>query len=155
MRTANLEILEDRLTGEAERLLLREAQEAARSGAELTGRLLAFARRQPLAPRPVDLCRLIDELATLMRRTLSATIDLRTDVPDDLPPAMVDPNQLQNAILNLAFNARDAMPGGGSLLLEARMAELDADHASSRAGVERPIRLARIPPGHLPRASGT
>ena len=129
----NLEMLDERLTSEHDRLLLREAQEAARSGADLTGRLLAFASRHPLDPRPVDLARQLTELATLLRRTLGEMIEVRTRLPADLPQALVDPSQLQNAILNLALNARDAMPGGGTLVLEA--GTVDADYARANAEV--------------------
>ena len=77
----NLEMLEERLTSEHDRLLLREAQEAARSGADLTGRLLAFASRHPLDPRPVDLLSAAHRARHLLRRTLGETIEVRTGLP--------------------------------------------------------------------------
>jgi CheY-like chemotaxis protein len=115
---------------------VREASDAVRSGAELTGRLLAFARRQPLEPKPVDLRGQIEETAALLRRTIGATIEVRTAVPDGLPPALVDPGQLQNAMLNLALNARDAMPDGGALVIE--VAAIDPDQAAIAATDLRP-----------------
>ena len=138
----NLEMLEERLTSEHDRLLLREAREAARSGADLTGRLLAFARRHPLDPRPVDLARQLAELATLLRRTLGETIEVRTKLPHDLPQALVDPGQLQNAILNLALNARDAMPGGGTLVLEAGTVAVDERRTPAQTSRCEPGRYA-------------
>jgi PAS domain S-box-containing protein len=137
----NLEMLEDRLGGrEPHLLLLREAKTAVRSGAELTGRLLAFARRQPLDPKPVDLRRQLGEAAALLRRTLGETIEVRTSAPDGLAPALADAGQLQNAVLNLALNARDAMPRGGVLVLGAAAAEVDAGHAAAHADGVRPGR---------------
>jgi signal transduction histidine kinase len=91
------------------------AQSAAATAAQLTQRLLAFSRRQALAPAPVDVNDLLQRLDTLMRRTLGEHIETRLVLADDLPFAMVDPSQLENAILNLAINARDAMPAGGTV----------------------------------------
>jgi PAS domain S-box-containing protein len=130
----NLEMLEERLAGE-DLALLEDAREAARMGAELTGRLLAFARRQPLRPRAVDLGRAVPEAVALLRRTLGAAIEVRATLTPELPPVLADPGQLQNALLNLAINARDAMPGGGRLTIEAAEVELDADVAEARPGL--------------------
>lgn len=122
----NLEMLEARLDGDGRQLeLLREAQETARAGAELTDRLLAFARRQPLDPARVDVGRAISDISHLLRRTLGETIDVRTIAQPDLSLTLVDPSQLQNALLNLGINARDAMPGGGMLTLEASNVTID------------------------------
>jgi PAS domain S-box-containing protein len=94
-------------------------QSAERAGA-LTHRLLAFSRRQPLAPQVVDANRLILEMGPLLRRTLGEQINLVFDLAAELWPTLCDPNQLDSALLNLAINARDAMPGGGTLTLHSR-----------------------------------
>lgn len=93
------------------------ALQAAERAATLTQRLLAFARRQDLQPRAVDVGALIDGIVDLIRRSLGPTIRVVLEVPRHLPSARVDPNQLELALLNLAINARDAMPGGGRLTL--------------------------------------
>lgn len=93
------------------------ALQAAERAATLTQRLLAFARRQSLQPRAVDIGALIDDIVDLIRRSLGPTITVVLEVPRHLPSARVDPNQLELALLNLAINARDAMPGGGRLTL--------------------------------------
>ena len=89
--------------------------------ASLTQRLLAFSRRQPLDPRPSDLNRLITDLADLIRRTIGETIVFDTDLEPGLPAIVIDANQMENALLNLAVNARDAMPGGGRLGFATRL----------------------------------
>jgi PAS domain S-box-containing protein len=130
----NLEMLEARLTDERQRDLLREAQETAQLGAQLTQRLLAFGRRQPLRPERVNLGRLVPETAELLRRTLGETVKLHVNVADDGAEVKIDPGQLQNALLNLAINARDAMPRGGRLTIEVDNFELDADFATLHPG---------------------
>jgi PAS domain S-box-containing protein len=131
----NLEMLEARLTDERQRDLLREAQETAQLGAQLTQRLLAFGRRQPLRPERVNLGRQVPETAEMLRRTLGETVELHVNVADDGAEVKVDPGQLQNALLNLAINARDAMPRGGRLTIEVENVELDADFATLHPGV--------------------
>jgi signal transduction histidine kinase len=103
--------------------------------AALTKRLLAFSRRQPLDARPTDVNRLIVEMTELLHRTLGETIQIQTHLSADVPAAQVDANQLENAILNLAINARDAMPKGGKLDISTDLVELDADHREGRAGL--------------------
>ncbi|MFH6782506.1 MULTISPECIES: hybrid sensor histidine kinase/response regulator [Methylobacterium] len=93
--------------------------------AKLTHRLLAFARQQPLEPRPTDPNRLVAGMVDLLRRTLGETVRVETRLMADPPAVFVDQNQLENAILNLAVNARDAMPGGGRLALEIAHGTLD------------------------------
>ncbi|WP_267396121.1 MULTISPECIES: PAS domain-containing hybrid sensor histidine kinase/response regulator [unclassified Sphingomonas] len=116
------------------------ALQAAERAATLTQRLLAFARRQALQPQAVDIGALIDGIVELVRRTLGPTIEVVPEIPDSLPSARVDPNQLELALLNLAINARDAMPEGGRLTLTAA-AETVADHDGRGLAAGRYIRL--------------
>ncbi|HEX2528959.1 MAG TPA: ATP-binding protein [Geminicoccus sp.] len=114
----NLELLQRRIPDDP--LLHRYldgALQGARRGAALTQRLLAFARRQDLKPEPVDLIRLIEDIQPLIERSLGPLILLDIELPRSLPPAVVDANQLELAILNLTVNARDAMPNGGHLTI--------------------------------------
>ena len=104
---------------ERERRLIDGALQSAERARTLVQRLLAFARRQPLQPTPVDVPALVANLVGLIESTLGPTIDLRIEVPASLPPAKADPNQLEMALLNLAVNARDAMPDGGELTIVA------------------------------------
>jgi PAS domain S-box-containing protein len=98
---------------------IQAALRAIDRGADLTRRLLAFSRRQFLQPQPVALADLLEEIRELIHRTLGQSIGIEMFVPDILPPVMADPGQLHNAILNLALNARDAMPTGGTLSIGA------------------------------------
>jgi CheY-like chemotaxis protein len=91
------------------------AQGAASRAAALTHRLLAFSRRQTLAPKPTDVKHLVSDMADLIRRTIGPHIDLEIVNAAGLWPSLIDPNQLENAILNLSINARDAMPDGGKI----------------------------------------
>jgi PAS domain S-box-containing protein len=109
---------------------------AAGMGAELTRRLLAFARKQALQPQPVDPRRLVEEFEPLLRRTLGAGVAIRTDFGESVWPALADPGQLENALLNLCLNARDAMPEGGRLLIEAGNVVLDDEYASQHQDVQ-------------------
>jgi nitrogen-specific signal transduction histidine kinase len=102
---------------------------AAERGSELTSRLLAFARRQPLDPRPTDVNRLISGLDGLLRRTLGEHVEVEIVHGGGLWPALVDGAQLESAVLNLCINARDAMPGGGRLTIELANAHLDIAYA--------------------------
>ncbi|WP_108519408.1 ATP-binding protein [Bradyrhizobium algeriense] len=98
---------------------------AAARGADLTRHLLAFARRQPLQPRNTDVNALVIDAARLLRPTLGEQIEIESMLAHDSAPALIDPSQLSTAILNLALNARDAMPDGGKLTLETRNVVLD------------------------------
>jgi signal transduction histidine kinase/FixJ family two-component response regulator len=109
---------------------------AAQRGGTLTSQLLAFARKQPLAPAPIDLAAHMPQLVPLLRRTLGEHIDIRFVDSAGLWPAMADPAQLESAVLNLALNARDAMLGGGRLTIELANKVLDADYARAHAEVE-------------------
>ena len=108
---------------------MRRAAEMALSGAQraanLTARLLAFSRRQALAPRPADLNAIMREMTELLQRTLGEETELAGVFAAGLWPVEIDANQLESAVLNLAVNARDAMPGGGELVLETANAVLE------------------------------
>ena len=110
---------------------LQNAMGAVSRGSRLTGQLLAFARRQALDPRSVDLGRVIRDMTDMLRRTLGERIEVEAVVAGGLWNTLVDPTQLENAILNLAINARDAMPGGGKLTIEAANAYLDDAYAAA------------------------
>ena len=129
----NLDMLIRRAAGdERQDRLLRGALEAADRARVLVQRLLAFARRQPLQPGAVDLAALVADMGTLIASTVGPQVKVVTEVSPDLSPALADANQLELAILNLAVNARDAMPDGGRLLLTAAPATADA---VARAGL--------------------
>ncbi len=119
----NLQLLEADI-GTNKRVV--SAISAVQRGATLTQRLLAFSRRQTLAPEAVDINALVNGLADMLERTLGETIDLRQNLAPDLASTEVDPGQLENAIINLAINARDAMPGGGTLTIETANVTLEA-----------------------------
>lgn len=121
----NLELLQTKkqADSDAERFLASSVK-AARRGAGFTQRLLAFSRKQALRPESVSIDRLFVDLVQLMKRTLGEKVEILTTV-ENPPPALVDRNQLENALLNLAVNARDAMPEGGRLWLTARPVDLE------------------------------
>ena len=106
------------------------ALQGAQRAASLTARLLAFSRRQPLAPRPLDLNVLVRDMTELLHRTLGEQIELEGVLAPRLWPIEVDQNQLESALLNLAVNARDAMPGGGKLTIETSNTALDESYAA-------------------------
>lgn len=112
------------------------ASNSAQRAAGLTARLLAFSRRQSLDSKPTDVNALIASFEELLRRTMSEQITVTTVVDTDVPAAIVDPNQLENAILNLAINARDAMPDGGVLTIETSLAVLDEAYCKAHPGSE-------------------
>jgi nitrogen-specific signal transduction histidine kinase/ActR/RegA family two-component response regulator len=110
--------------------------------AALTQRLLAFARRQTLDPRPTDLNHLVGGMEDLFRRTVGPSIQIETKLPSELWPSLCDPNQLESALLNLVINARDAMPGGGRLVIETANTLLFDRRGAPRTEVSR-----NLPPG--------
>src|SRR5262249_8728473 len=118
-------------------MITKLISEAADRGAEMTRHLLAFARRQPLQPRETDISLLMLESAKLLRSTLGEHIEIETILKPDVWPALVDPSQLSSALLNLAINARDAMPIGGKLILEASNIVLDESNVDA-GGEVRP-----------------
>lgn len=126
----NLALLRKRLPQDPRALrLLDGAQQGAERGAALTQRMLAFARRQELRPAAVDLAHLLRGFVPLLKRSAGPTIRVELHLPDGLPPALVDANQLELALLNLAVNARDAMPDGGRIAITAAEAEAPCPEA--------------------------
>ncbi len=109
---------------------LEAARQGAQAGAKLTHRLLAFSRRQPLAPSRIDLDRVVAGVADLIRRTIGADIAFETVLSAGLWPAHADSHQLENVIINLVVNARDAMPDGGRVTIETANAYLDERYAA-------------------------
>ncbi len=108
--------------------LVQPALSAALRGGELTGRLLSYARRQALAPKTVALNEVLPKMTSLFNRTLGEDIEITIDLDEPLWPITVDPGQLENAVLNLVINARDAMPDGGTLTIETSNVTLDSSH---------------------------
>lgn len=118
--TGNLELLADEVASETARTYLKRATDATDMGAALTKRLLTFARRRRLTPQVVDVNELVLGLTELLKRSLGEPIALTTLLAGKLWHTRADPSELENAILNLAINARDAMPTGGQLVIETR-----------------------------------
>ncbi|MBW4709379.1 PAS domain S-box protein [Roseobacter sp. YSTF-M11] len=131
----NLELLDMRIKDEDHKQLLNEALEASSLGASLTGKLLSFAKSQSLAPESVALNTLVDTMRPLLKLTLSENIAIQTRLSKDLDQTLADPGQVESAILNMAINARDAMPDGGTLSLETRNIFLDEDYAATQIDV--------------------
>lgn len=129
--SGNLQILEDRLASDASlKALIRPAMRASARGADLTRKLLAFARRQTLQPRGIAIDQWLISMSEILGRTLGPNIEVITHCDPDLPFALADPGMLDTSMLNLAVNARDALPQGGRLTLEASVARLDEAYAA-------------------------
>jgi PAS domain S-box-containing protein len=130
--SGNIELLKSRVAkGRTEDLgrYINASLEGLRRAAALTHRLLAFSRRQTLDPKPTDVDRLVEGMAELIRRTVGPSIAMDVIATRELWPTLVDPHQLENSLLNLCLNARDAMPDGGQLLIESSNKDLELDEA--------------------------
>jgi PAS domain S-box-containing protein len=131
----NLELIDEAEAGSEEaRIGLADAMSAAQRGADLTHRLLAFSRRQPMQATAVEPGRVVESLSSVLRRIIAESISVYVDVARDLPPIRIDGSLLENALLNLAINARDAMPAGGALRISASL--IDSQDASSSIDVD-------------------
>jgi signal transduction histidine kinase len=129
---ANLEILHDRLTDSPKlHRLVAAASRAVDRAAKLTQQLLAFSRKQRLEPRPINLNAIIEGVDDLLRRTVGESIELTKSLPDELWPALADPNQVETVLLNLVINARDAIEGSGRIAISTRNFVADEDYAST------------------------
>jgi signal transduction histidine kinase len=133
--TGNLDLLGKKLQHDPglERLV-KGAMKSVERGAALTTRMLTFARRQELKPEAVDVAQLVKGMLDMLSRSLGPTIQIRMEIAGDLAPIRADPNQLELALLNLALNARDAMPGGGELIISARPEYLETATGGLRPG---------------------
>lgn len=118
-------------TSDPRRLLVEEIQQAGDRAGILTRQLLAFGRRQVLAPKLMDLNEVVRNAETILRRLVGENIDLVSVLSPEVPPVQIDPGQVEQVILNLAVNARDAMPNGGKLTIETASADLDESYASA------------------------
>ncbi|KUL40160.1 PAS domain-containing hybrid sensor histidine kinase/response regulator [Actinoplanes awajinensis] len=116
---------------------------AARRGSDLTHQLLAFARREVIRPRPLDLNAVVTEVHQMLDRSLGEHITLTVRTTDALPAVMADPGQLEQVLVNLAVNARDAMPSGGRLTVDTAEVCVDEEHSAARAGLS-PGRYLRL-----------
>ena len=115
---------------------VREIQSAGKRAADLTRQLLAFSRQQMLAPAVVDLNEVVAQMDTMLRRLIGEDVDLRTNTPSGIGKVKVDRGQIEQVIMNLAINARDAMPDGGTLTIETSEVLLDDAYAASHEGVK-------------------
>ncbi|WP_286773015.1 GAF domain-containing protein [Sphingomonas sp. 66-10] len=134
-----LRMLENPADGGRVRRAIGNAMKGAERASALTQRLLAFSRRQPLAPKPLDLDKVVAGLSDLLKRSLGELIHLEVVSSPGLWPVEADPNQLESALVNLAVNARDAIADSGTLTIETANAYLDTDYAASHA---------EVPPGN-------
>ena len=131
-----MDLIERRVEDEKIKFITGHCKEAAFRGATVVKQMLAFARQEVLAPRSAKLARLADEIAPLIRQAIPGNI-VSIDFPADLPPVLIDPVLLETALLNLAVNARDAMPGGGTLSLTASVSRPeDRNHPAELKAVE-------------------
>ncbi len=122
------------LPGRRPQELIASALRSAARGADLTGQLLAFARRQRLSPRAVDPRTVLHDLDMMLKGTLGESVHLKVECAEDIPAAYVDATQLDTALVNLALNARDAMPRGGEIIIKASERWVSTEHASPELG---------------------
>ncbi len=141
-----LELLRRRHDDERSQRLMSGAMQSAERAKTLVARLLSFARRQTLAPQPVDPATLLAGVRDLISHSVGPAIQVNIDIPDNMPPALVDPHQLELALLNLAVNARDAMENGGTLTITVQTDEFLTPNAGLERG--RYVRLQVTDTGH-------
>ncbi len=140
---SSLELLKRRIPeNEKSKRLIDTAMRGAKRGVTLTKRMLAFARRQELQPVAVYLRDVVYGMKDLLERSLGSTISIVLDLPSELQPVLIDPNQFELAILNLAVNARDAMPDGGTLTIDTRLETVPDDVPGLRQGAYVRLRIA-------------
>ena len=132
--TAGLDLMERTNDPARKERLIREMRQAAERGRVLIGQLLAFARKTTLAPEAIELRELLEGMQILLRGALGSKVTVQIDVADDLWPIFADPTQLELALLNLAVNARDAMPSGGRLTIKARNRRMEGAEAGRLFG---------------------
>ena len=132
----NLELLERRATSDRQEALIKDALDSAELGAELTSRLMVFARKSSLKPERTDLRVLCEETLALLRRTLGSSYVIKTDFASELYPVMIDPVQLQSALVNLALNARDAMGERGELLIATSNVVIDDSYIAQETDIK-------------------
>jgi PAS domain S-box-containing protein len=132
----NLELLEMRGAETGQLTLIKDALESAELGADLTSRLMVFARKSHLKPERADLRQICSGTLALIRRTVGTAINIRTDFADDLDAVMIDPVQFQTALVNLALNARDAMGARGELLVSIQNVTIDDTYMAQEADIE-------------------
>jgi PAS domain S-box-containing protein len=146
--SGSLELLAREVTTERGTRLLKAAQRSTERGATLTGQLLAFARRQRLEPQPLDLNTLVEGMAGLLRGTLGGAVAVRTRLAEGLPNALADATQVELAILNIAINARDAMPEGGTITVSTAEAETGPPQYAEDPPAGRHLMVAVRDSGH-------
>ncbi len=134
----SLDLMKRRVPPEDTRMhrYIESALEGCRRSANLTQRLLAFSRQQTLSPKTVEINKLVSNMSELLRHSIGADVQLETVLSGGVWRTHVDPNQLENVLLNLAVNARDAMPEGGHLTIETQNAYLDSHYAASELGIK-------------------
>ncbi len=140
--TGNLQLIEMGLKDERLRRYLSEAERAAEMGARLNQRLMAFSRQRPLTPVASSLNDQVTHMLELLRRTIGEHITITISLAKDLWPTLVDESEVENAILNLAINARDAMPNGGKLVIETENVVIDKDAARDELSPGSYVRLS-------------
>ncbi len=143
----NLELIDEAETGSADaRVGLADAMSAAQRGADLTHRLLAFSRRQPMQATTVETGRVVQGLSSVLRRIIAESINVHVDVAPSLPAIRIDGSLLENALLNLAINARDAMPSGGALRISAALVEIE-EHTDSELAPGEYVHISVVDTG--------